>query len=709
MILKINDFEKCYNSLKELCENYDNSNVPIYKKGNKIHIKKENRGKFTKSAKAAGQSVQEHARAVLNDPNATPLQKKRANFARNAAKWKHQEGGVVNRTLPIKEINTGYFNDDTLITDKSGNQKNWKDILQQDPNYQIYVDENEKPIFNRKELNKVEGTPNINPFQYMNTPNYLRASQGYKDYIKNSSSGMEILNAMSLGLLNRLSLSQNVGSIRDIKRFANGEITGNQLAKSIVDGNTGFLNEESYNKNPITGEVVNFVGDMFGPGVTKAGVRGIEIANQLRPSNLRKHIYMSKAPFGYSFGDTPKKVIKGVLSGKTPDIDNPEWFNDETIKKILPNITNETINTYGKHALKARDDAWRKYLKLPERWGIFTENSNYPGTFTDVQGIENLKGMEIPPQIKGNYQYDFVNSSGGNVGIPVIHDYKDDVTNKIYGITTTTDIWDLHPFRKEGNTLLNKITNKNLKRDLAIQNGISSILEGSEFLLKHNIKKARQFVKNNNIDTSFGIEDNIINKFQYPENSIRYKLGTKVKFLSNELNNLYDKRYNWIKPLSDKLSNFEVGKLVGAKPFTVVNEIPWTRKFDIDNKEFKYIGGHSFRKGGKLNKDYNKRNISKVKESIYRQTLPNNLKYTDSKDYNMERASKLNIIPTLENDGYYHLPTRDPSTGLILKKPTHDTFKLGLYTDVKEGYYPRFKNGEIYTVKGYKPDFTYDN
>lgn len=62
-----------------------------------IHIKKENRGKFTRSAKAAGRSVQEHARAVLNDPNATPLQKKRANFARNAAKWhhKHQEGGNI--------------------------------------------------------------------------------------------------------------------------------------------------------------------------------------------------------------------------------------------------------------------------------------------------------------------------------------------------------------------------------------------------------------------------------------------------------------------------------------------------------------------------------------------------------------------------------------------------------------------------------------
>lgn len=74
-------------SLKESKDEY----VLMMKKGAKIHIKKENRGKFSKSAKAAGQSVQEHAKSVLNDPNATPLQKKRANFARNAAKWHHKQ------------------------------------------------------------------------------------------------------------------------------------------------------------------------------------------------------------------------------------------------------------------------------------------------------------------------------------------------------------------------------------------------------------------------------------------------------------------------------------------------------------------------------------------------------------------------------------------------------------------------------------------
>lgn len=65
-----------------------------------IHIKKENRGKFTKSAKAAGEGVQEHAHKVMNDPHATTLQKRRANFAIQAARWsrkkkKHAKGGII--------------------------------------------------------------------------------------------------------------------------------------------------------------------------------------------------------------------------------------------------------------------------------------------------------------------------------------------------------------------------------------------------------------------------------------------------------------------------------------------------------------------------------------------------------------------------------------------------------------------------------------
>jgi hypothetical protein len=53
-----------------------------------IKIKKSKRGTFTKAAKASGMSVQQKAASVLKPGSkASPAMKKKANFARNAAKW----------------------------------------------------------------------------------------------------------------------------------------------------------------------------------------------------------------------------------------------------------------------------------------------------------------------------------------------------------------------------------------------------------------------------------------------------------------------------------------------------------------------------------------------------------------------------------------------------------------------------------------------
>lgn len=61
--------------------------------GGSIHIKPENRGKFTASADNAGMGVQEYAHHVVNNPYASELQRKRAQFAINAAGWNHRNGG----------------------------------------------------------------------------------------------------------------------------------------------------------------------------------------------------------------------------------------------------------------------------------------------------------------------------------------------------------------------------------------------------------------------------------------------------------------------------------------------------------------------------------------------------------------------------------------------------------------------------------------
>ena len=58
-----------------------------------IKIKKSTKGSFTRMAKKAGRSVQGEASAVLNNPRASASAKKKANFARNAAKWNKGKRG----------------------------------------------------------------------------------------------------------------------------------------------------------------------------------------------------------------------------------------------------------------------------------------------------------------------------------------------------------------------------------------------------------------------------------------------------------------------------------------------------------------------------------------------------------------------------------------------------------------------------------------
>jgi hypothetical protein len=65
---------------------YANEQSPEYKKGG-IHIKPENRGKFTAYKKRTGKTTEE----ALHSPD--PHVRQMANFARNAAKWKHEYGG----------------------------------------------------------------------------------------------------------------------------------------------------------------------------------------------------------------------------------------------------------------------------------------------------------------------------------------------------------------------------------------------------------------------------------------------------------------------------------------------------------------------------------------------------------------------------------------------------------------------------------------
>lgn len=95
--LKSNLIELQKNSIIKLPESFVNlfksgGNLKIkLKSGNKIHIKKKNRGKFTDYC--GGKVTSECIARGKNSPN--PTIRKRATFAANVRKWKHEDGGSM--------------------------------------------------------------------------------------------------------------------------------------------------------------------------------------------------------------------------------------------------------------------------------------------------------------------------------------------------------------------------------------------------------------------------------------------------------------------------------------------------------------------------------------------------------------------------------------------------------------------------------------
>ena len=79
--------------ISEIYSPYTQTAIDMFKKGNKIKIKKQNRGKFTEYCN--GKVTSECIQRGKNSPD--PKIRKRATFAANVRKFKQQHGGVLSQ------------------------------------------------------------------------------------------------------------------------------------------------------------------------------------------------------------------------------------------------------------------------------------------------------------------------------------------------------------------------------------------------------------------------------------------------------------------------------------------------------------------------------------------------------------------------------------------------------------------------------------
>lgn len=105
--------------LTSLPNSFESPELNTFAEGGEIHIKPSKRGTFTAAAKKHGKSVQGFASQVLaNKEDYSPAMVKKANFARNASKWKHADGGPLKKgryedwykTVPADRNDTTSYN-----------------------------------------------------------------------------------------------------------------------------------------------------------------------------------------------------------------------------------------------------------------------------------------------------------------------------------------------------------------------------------------------------------------------------------------------------------------------------------------------------------------------------------------------------------------------------------------------------------------------
>ena len=85
--------------ISEIYTPYTQTTVDIFKKGNKIKIKKENRGKFTEYCN--GKVTSECIQRGKNSPD--PKIRKRATFADNVRHFKHKFGGQIVQEVKLRK------------------------------------------------------------------------------------------------------------------------------------------------------------------------------------------------------------------------------------------------------------------------------------------------------------------------------------------------------------------------------------------------------------------------------------------------------------------------------------------------------------------------------------------------------------------------------------------------------------------------------
>ena len=382
------------------------------------------------------------------------------------------------------------------------------------------------------------------------------------DRMKDTAKGAGKLAATGLAFSNPVTASTAIAPL----------ITGSQ-AYFMTEGLKDAYNRiASSNKTAEDGAIVAL--DVAGavPGIKPlaegAKVLGnyannvIKIAN---PKYRALHAYNSITPFGYHRPvERTKNWIKDMIVDSPVDIENPKWIND-AIKHYHA--------TPGTIIFDARNSAYKKYLGIPDKKPFYIENPD--GTFSyDLSKIEN-KHRPV------NDKIDFIGGAHG-------HLWNDSGITPDGSTYFMHDVWDLHPLSQG---------TKYIKESLHKTIGSDKLRELAQNFRVYMFDKGHWGIDGGK--STFGKLTQFLDR---PLN--RYRSGIKYDEKTNKLidippilNNTIDKIIDL--PIFNKISKYEIGPILGGKPFELKMNVPIKPNTDASTFDsYKYIT--DFKQGGIL-------------------------------------------------------------------------------------------------------------
>ena len=349
-------------------------------KGGKIHIKPENRGKFTALKKRTGKS------ASWFKEHGTPAQKKMATFALNARKWKHDDGGWIDEefTLPYS----------AYIADRVNNMG-----LNNSQKAAVYSSIYGESRFNPYTYNPRgggKGAHGIMQWRGARIPesSYLPSQM---DYLENTLNSVDRMNWLSKRSLNNFKKSNTPEA--SSSAFERGYVRGEEFsrtskrkkARSVYDKmHTPSLSDLSdYNMRTITKPNIQVPFNPFGDGGLM-GTHGADFTNGVTVINNG----------GYHEENPHEGVQIGVDYNGIPNLveEGEVIYNDYVFSNRIkvPDSVKQRYKLKGGKGLTFADAALRGQGQYGLEGVQYAEGGLIPDDYTYTPVFGSWKSGEMP-------------------------------------------------------------------------------------------------------------------------------------------------------------------------------------------------------------------------------------------------------------------------------------------------------------------------